>query len=162
MLRVALTLPLLLLESACSPPSRGDPGGVPVTFVVELERAFVHAISEDVIVTGPGPGAEDGQEAHFGFGHGTWVSSTEVELRIGSRPGHGDVAIQELGWGTTRFTLPLRPGRAVALSVHVFGGRRGAHRLAEFQVPTDDPAPRVQLDLTRRALDPGLPAAASP
>ncbi len=156
MLRCTLLLPLLLL-GACSQVGRGDPDGVPVSFVVDLDRAFVRAISEDVLVTGPGPGAEDGQEARFGFGHGTWVSSTEVELRIGSRPGGGELAIRELGWGRSQFTLPLRPGREVAVSVHVFGGRRGVHHLPPFTVPVDEPLPRVQLELDPRALETGLP-----
>ena len=136
---------------------RGDPDGIPVHFVVTLERAWVAAISEDALVVGDGPGAADGKEARFGFGHGVWHSTTEVELRGGRHPGSGDAFVHDLGWGTTRFTVPLRPGRELALGVHVFGGRSGSQPLPSYRVPTDQDAATVEIDLTRRALERDLP-----
>lgn len=160
-MRCMLLIFALLLVTACGTVGRGDPGGIPVTFEVELDRAYVDAISEEVLVVGDGPGAEDGKEAGFGFGHGVWTSSTEVELRGGTRSGSGDAFIRELGWGSNRFTVPLLPGRDLALSVHVFGGRRGARTLPGYSVPVDAADAVHPIDLTARALGDDLPAQAA-
>ncbi|MHC5068616.1 MAG: hypothetical protein ACYTF0_08505 [Planctomycetota bacterium] len=128
--KMLIWLLLMVLVSGCGRPARiGHRGAVDaalVTMVVVLDRDFVRAHSDKVLVVGDGPGAEDGKEAAgYGFGHGVWQSSTEVDLVLGSVAGGADLGRATLRWGETTIEAMVLPGQPVYATVVISGGRRG-------------------------------------
>lgn len=149
--RALLSLLLLAAGAGCAGGRMaGDPDAPTRVITVDLERAFVRAISRERIVVGVGPGAEHGREASFGFGHGVWTTSTEVDLLGGSAPGGSDLLFAPLSWGANRIEVPLRHGRRLHLSLRVSGDRIGTHRFAPVTVG-DAP---IRVDATATAVPP--------
>jgi len=132
--RLCAGLAILVMVAGCGGMLRGDPDGLPTTVRVQLTRAWVESVSERVIVVGPGPGAEDGREAGFGFGDGVYQTTTEVELVARHRPGGRLLVRYPLSWGSNRFAVPLRPGEVVHWAVVISGGRSAALAVGETTV----------------------------
>jgi hypothetical protein len=140
----------LLCICSCGKPRRfGDEGGVPATFTVHLERAFVGGMKNRQARPSLGVGAGIGSGGHssFGTGVGLTFSSTVVHILGGEEPGSGNVFIKEIEWGDNTFTVPLTPGRTLTLSVEASGGREGWESIGTLTVPQESGS-EIHLDLT--------------
>jgi len=131
-----------LALSGCSQrPGHAD--GAPFAFLVTLERPFVHAIAQRQIHVHTDERDEPFRDSRETATVG--LSTTEVTLRGGSRPRGEDLFRQRLSWGENRFTVPLRTGGRLWLSVAVDGGWVGWLDLGPIEL---DRSPIV-LPLTR-------------
>lgn len=144
-----LLLPLILL-AACGKERRfGDPDGEPVTITVTVERDYVRALSSRRVGTSVGAGTSfgSGGSRSTGVGVGLSFSATTVTLIGGDGPAQGQVFRKKLSWGTTTFTVPLRPGRELHLTAQASGGYEGWEGIGSVIVP-ETPQPTITILLT--------------
>ncbi len=133
-------IPVLMGCGRSTPRRVGDPDGVPVQFVVELESGYAANISSpsgdvgwydawpyDPFYRPYGHGFR--HPHHFGaMWHGPmWhgPGPTGVNLLGGDGPVQAQVFRRELDRGINRFQIPIRAGHVVTLTVQVMGGRQG-------------------------------------
>ncbi|MBA3938611.1 MAG: hypothetical protein H0X38_14245 [Planctomycetes bacterium] len=138
-------LPLLVLagvvlfaSDGCGEARRyGDEGGVPVTFQVHLERAFVNGMRnrQGRVGVGVGAGFSSGGGSAIGTGIGLSFSSTTVYLLGGDALGEAGVFRQELKWGDNAFSVPLKAGRTIQFAVQAQGGREGWEGVGSVVIP---------------------------
>ena len=137
------------LLAACGAKRRfGDEDGVPIAFAVTLERGFVADMRnrQGRVGVGGGVGFSSGGGSAVGTGVGLSFSATTVYLLGGEQSGGAQVFRKEIGWGENTFTVPLRAGRELALTVQVQGGREGWEAIGTVTVPAD-PAAVIRVDL---------------
>ena len=139
----------LLLMAGCGEPRRfGDTDGTPTAFSVSLDRAFVNGFEnrQGRPSVGAGVGFSSGGGSYSGAGVGFTFSTTQVYLLGGDNIGQGEVFRQELKWGENSFSVPLKPGRTLHLTVMAEGGRRGWEGVGSLVAPQDT-APAVHIEL---------------
>ena len=140
-----------LTSISCSTPRRfGDPGGVPVSIVVDLDRAFVSSMTNRQWTPSIGGGVAvgSGGSQASGAGMGLTFSSTKVYVIGGDAAGQANVFRREVKWGTNAFTVPLTPGRTLVLGAQVQGGREGWESVGSVVIPT---ASGAQVHITMSA-----------
>lgn len=138
-----------LVLTGCGEPRRyGDTDGTPTAFTVSLDRAFVNGFEnrQGRPSVGAGVGFSSGGGSYSGAGVGFTFSTTQVYLLGGDNLGQGEVFRQELKWGENSFSVPLKPGRTLHLTVTAEGGRRGWEGVGSLLVP-QDAAPAVRIEL---------------
>lgn len=153
----ALTLAVV---AGCGQSRRqGDPNGEAVTVVVRLDPAFLHDLRTHTAST---QGAGASSAVPIGSHFGVPLTATTVSLLGGDAPGEAQIFWHELAWGETRFTVPLRPGRIVTLTLKAEGGHQGLADCGTLVIPR---AAGVEVDLRldaageRLALLPPTPGA---
>jgi hypothetical protein len=139
-------LALLALDGCGEARRYGDEGGVPVTFQVHLDRAFVNGMRnrQGAVGVGVGAGFSSGGGSAFGTGVGLSFSSTTVFLLGGDGVGEAGVFRQELKWGDNTFSVPLKPGHTVQFAIQAQGGREGWEGVGSAVIP-DGPNPGVTI-----------------
>lgn len=147
---------LVLLVLACggcgAKRAEGDAGGVPVSFRVTLERPFVSNMGRGGsagVGVGVGTGVSSSGASSMGVGVGLGFSSTTVYLLGGDETGHAGLFRRKLSWGDNDFTIPITPGRQVALTVQVEGGRKGWEGIGAVTVPVNVAKPNVTITLNQ-------------
>lgn len=165
---VALMALMVLALVGCGEPRTpaGDPGGVPVAFVVQLEQGYVRGMSSAVSssMRPLGPRGHwhvhrhgDPRYRHFGRRE-TWVyhvdpdpwhepQFTDVYLLAGDGPAEAGLFRTALPGGERRFSVPIRPGRVVTLTIQARGAREGWEAVGHFTA-TGEPGQEVALALT--------------
>jgi hypothetical protein len=138
--RLAVLALVALACASCGQPRRyGDEGGVPVAFQVAVDKAFFSSMRNHQVggVVGAGGSWSPGYGAGFGTGVGVGITFTTTSVYIlgGEGVGQADVFRQEVKWGDNHFTVPLKPGHVINLSVHAEGGRQGWEVLGPITVP---------------------------
>jgi len=145
---LGMTLLAVLMISGCDDEERapqGDVGGVPVTFAVDLQRGYVMEMSSEQwdepapffhphpYFGGPGPYYH--HPAPFGYDD-PWFVDEPVDVRLiaGDGPAEANLFRVPLHHGTNLFTVPVRPGRTVTMTVMVRGGREGWEGVGHFTV----------------------------
>jgi hypothetical protein len=140
---------LSLAIAGCGSERRfGDADGVPVTVIVNLDRAYVRGLSSRQVRTSVGAGASFGSGGHrsSGVGVGLTFEATNAYLVGGDGPAEAQVFRKKLSWGENTFTVPLTPGRSMYLSSQVSGGYEGWESVGEVTIPPDgSPTIRVSL-----------------
>ena len=137
-----------LVFAGCGQKRRfGDEDGVPTAFSVTLERGFVADMRNRQGRVGVGGGVGFGSGGSVvGTGVGVSFSPTAVYLVGGDQPGGAQVFRKELSWGENAFTVPLRAGRELHLTVQAQGGREGWESVGVVTIPAD-PGAVVRLNL---------------
>ncbi|MBA3685217.1 MAG: hypothetical protein H0W72_08255 [Planctomycetes bacterium] len=136
------------LLGACGKKRRyGDEGGTPVSFIITLDRAFVSGMRnrQGRLGVGAGVGLGSGGHSSVGGGVGMSFSATTVDIYGGEGPGEGQIFRHEIGWGETRFSVPLMPGRVLHITVQATGGREGWECVGSVTIPATGST--VHLDL---------------
>jgi len=139
----SITCPLVIAVMAsamlgCGKPRRyGDEGGIPIAFSVTLDRAFVSDMRNRQArpSVGAGVGFGSGGHSSIGTGVGLSFSATTVYILGGDSVGTGNLFRKELEWGENHFTVPLKPGRQLALTVQAQGGREGWEGVGTVYAP---------------------------
>lgn len=147
-LRIGACCALLVLASCGGSRLVGDPEGVPITFRVELDRAFVRAMANRQGRVGLGAGVgigSGGPRGGLGLGLGLSFTSTRVSLLGGGAAGRADLFRQRISWGDNAFTVPLRPDRTVVLTADVSGAREGWEEVGSFTVDARKPVLLLRL-----------------
>ncbi len=145
---ILILVAIAVTLAACGAKRRyGDEGGTPVAFVVTLDRAFVNGMRNRQGRVGIGAGAGFGSGGHSsgGVGLGMSFSATNVDVVGGDGPAQGQVFHRDLEWGENRFSVPLKPGRILHLTVQASGGREGWESVGEVAIPATGGT--VHLDL---------------
>lgn len=157
--RATMVLLTCALASCSSARIAGDPDGMPVVFQVDLDRAFLVTLDRSVARVGTGGGVCISSSGSSGIaaGLGSGFSPTTVYLLGGSQPGGEDLFRRALPWGRTRFTVPLQPGRMVALTVHCEGGRQGWTAIGSIRAPTGEGGPLIVITLGASGISGALP-----
>jgi len=145
-LRTVVCLCAVLLSACGGSRLSGDPDGVPVTFHVELERSFVREMANRQGRVGLGAGVGIGRGGGgVGLGVGLRFSSTHVTLLGGSEPAAAELFRQRIGWGSNRFTVPLRPGRELVITASVTGAREGWEVVGRTEIDPERPVVLLQM-----------------
>jgi hypothetical protein len=133
---------------------QGDAGGTAMAVQVHLERGFVHGMHSRQWAEKAR--AEASYGGGYGGGHGGTPTATGIGVNLatttvyllgGDGPGQAQVFLHELHWGYNDFSVPLRPGRQLVLTVEAEGGREGAESLGRISVPSRG-QPRLAVILT--------------
>lgn len=134
----------------------GDAGGVPLTVQVVLVRTYANELAHvqtSTTVVGPSWGPADGpsrSDPYFernGLGDAGWSRRYDEPrlqpwLLAGDGPREGRLFRVALDWGQTDFTVPVRAGRTVVLTLQTHGDRDAWEEVGRFTMP-DHPATLV-------------------
>ncbi len=165
MLRILFAIVCCLAAGCSSRPAlraHGDPDGVPITFGV----AYARDVLDTLIPSGPGftrtvvvePAFSPWHDPYpFHHHHGGWQGegflstpmayepSTTLFLLAGDGPAQAQVFRLRLAEPSTSFSVAIRPGRRVIVTLQASGGREGWQEIGEFTAAPDQLV-RVTLD----------------
>ncbi|HYE06479.1 MAG TPA: hypothetical protein VEL07_13270 [Planctomycetota bacterium] len=161
-MRISILIAVLgLVLIGCGQKRRyGDDGGVPTAFTVTLEKAFVSDMQNRQGRVGVGGGVGMGSRgSSAGVGLGLSFSATVVYLLGGEQSGGAQIFRRELSWGENTFTVPLTPGRELALTVQVQGGREGWEGVGSVTIPEQ---PGAVVDVRLLSTGPSVSVAPPP
>jgi len=178
-MRTALVLAAVAVTLAgCGAPPRaqGDAGGVPVTFTVEISPDYVAGMSVPAPYLRPPLFVHDLSFHHYGhfghnghrhyghrhFGPGSYpafwgygydpfydVQPTVVAVLAGDGPGQDQLFRAEVYPRLESFTVPVRAGRQITLTLQVSGSRSGWESLGTFTA-ADRPGQLIAVRATDR------------
>jgi hypothetical protein len=157
----------LILAGCGETRPQGDPGGVPVAFAVHLESGYLSSMSMTSALPSTGlinphpyyrpyyaPGRRYYNRSYSGpyYYYDTdpfWYAPayTDVYLLAGDGPGQGRLFRVTLDREETTFTVPIRPGHEVTLTVQVHGYRDGWEAVGHFTA-SGMPSQHVNLALS--------------
>ncbi len=125
---------LAFIVSGCGEPRRhGDNDGQPVAFHVRVEPAFMSTMADRSAHPSVALGASSGRG--IGLAVGVTMADTDVYLLGDDRPGKEQVFRQRLLWGNNDFTIPLKPGRTLSLTIEATGARQGWESIGTLTIP---------------------------